>query len=104
VGSRDADQRDSGGSTTNLSDATSNLTPDTSPLLAWLATIPDEDRGDYSDAALDRFADRVEHYLGVPITHPDILAAIAEGRIHELEAIAATIRTNCPPNPRPPGA
>jgi hypothetical protein len=97
VGSRDADQPDSGGSTTNLSDATPNLSPDLSPLLAWLATIPDEDRGDYSDAALDRFADRVEHYLGVPLTHPDIFAAIAEGRLHDLEAIAATIRANAPP-------
>lgn len=55
---------------------------------------PDDD---FSDAALDRFAADFQQRLGVPITHPDILAAVAQGRVHDLDQIASAIRANAPP-------
>jgi hypothetical protein len=44
------------------------------------------------DEALDREADEIEARLGVPLTHPEIMKAVTEGRVDELDAIAATIR------------
>jgi hypothetical protein len=37
--------------------------------------------------------------LGVPLSHPDIINAIAEGRGQDLESIAARIRAESPRAP-----
>jgi hypothetical protein len=72
------------------------------------ADDPDAAQDAAEDAAADRHAAAIEAHLGVPITHPEILKAISELRIHDLDAIAAKIRdetngSTSPPDPRATG-
>lgn len=71
------------------------------PELADLSAQADDDLKDIindcmgdllDDEELDREADEIEARLGVPLTHPEIMKAVTEGRVDELDAIAASIR------------